>query len=244
MALTASDPSWLAELVAMPAERLAFAMLEADPHARRLDLAAKFAAVRGALADGAATAKALHQRFPDFTPHRIAHELGVPVEVTDDDPLVGSIWRFAEYRQRPARIVLYRSGLALLDRAIAGGLAMRLLGHATPQQVFIAHELFHHAETTRSDTPIAQRYRPTLFRIGGWHWRTGIAALAEIAAGAFAQSLLDLPYHPHVLDLVALEAISTDTTAARIAALIAAGAQHRSFAPAALPVQSGDGEMR
>jgi hypothetical protein len=236
----ASDPSWLAELVAMPAERLAFAMLEADPHARRLDLATRFAAVRDALADGAATAKALRARFPDLAPHQIARELGVPVEATDDDPLVGSIWRFAEYRQRPARIVLYRSGLALLDGAVAGGLAVRLLGDATPQQVFIAHELFHHAETIRSDTPIARRYWPTLFRIGGWHWRTGIAALAEIAAGAFAQSLLDLPCHPRVLDLVALDAICPDTTAARIAA----GARHRSFAPPALPVQSGDGEMR
>jgi hypothetical protein len=242
--LAATDPSWLAELVASPAERLAFAMLEADPHARRLDPAAKFAAVRAALADGAATAKALRARFPDLAPHQIARELGVPVEATDDDPLVGSIWRFAEYRQRPARIVLYRSGLALLDSAVAGGLAQRLLGLATPQQVFIAHELFHHAETVRSDTPIAQRYRPTLFRIGGWHWRTGIAALAEIAAGAFAQSLLDLPCHPRVLDLVALDAISSDATAARVAARIAAGALYRSFVPVALPVQSGDGEMR
>jgi hypothetical protein len=238
--LAATDPSWLAELVAAPAERLAFARLEADPHGRRLELAAKFTAVRDALADGAATAEALRARFPNLAPHEIARELGVPVEATDDDPLVGSIWRFAEYRQRPARIVLYRSGLALLDGAVAGGRAVRLLGHATPQQVFIAHELFHHLETIRSDTPIAQRYRPTLFRIGGWHWRTGIAALAEIAAGAFAQSLLDLPCHPHVLDLVALDAISSDATAARIAA----GAQHRSFVPAALPVQSGDGEMR
>lgn len=196
MVLTATDPPWLAELVAAPAERLAFTMLQADPHARRLDPATQLAAVRDALADGAATAKTLRERFPDLAPHEMASELGVPIEATDDDPLAGSIWRFAEYRQRPARILLYSRGLAPLDRAVTGRLAVRLLGQATPQQVFIAHELFHHAETIRSDTPIAQRYQPTLFRIGGWHWRTGIAALSEIAAGAFAQSLLDLPCHP------------------------------------------------
>jgi hypothetical protein len=235
VALAATDPPWLAELVAAPADRLAFAMLETDPHARRLDPATRFAAVRDALADGAATAKALRERFPDLAPHQIARELGVPVETTDDDPLVGTIWRFAEYRQRPARILLYSRGLAPLDRAVAVGLAERLLGHATPQQVFIAHELFHHAETIRSDTPIARRYRPTLFRIGGWRWRTGIAALTEIAAGAFAQSLLDLRCHPRVLDLVALDAISSEITAARIAAR----PPHRAFAALALPVQSG-----
>ena len=122
--------------------------------------------------------------------------------------MVGSIWRFAEYRPRPPRIVLYSRGLALLERTLTGALATRLLGPATPRDVFIAHELYHHAEAIRPEVSIAWRYRPTLFRIGNWHWRTGIAALAEIAAGAFAQSLLELPCHPKVLDFAAIDAIS------------------------------------
>ena len=46
------------------------------------------------------------------------------------------------------------------------------------------------------------------FAPGTGHWRTGIAALAEIAAGAFAQSLLDLPCHQKALDFVAVDAIA------------------------------------
>ena len=203
-------------------ETLGLVMLEADVHARRLDRATQLAAVRDALANGAATAEALRARFPDLAPHEIANRLNVPVAETEDDPLVGPLWRFAEYQGRPARILLYSRGLAPLDGVIEGRLAARLLGPATPREVFIAHELFHHIEATRSDTPIARRYQPTLFRIGGWHWRTGIAALAEIAAGAFAQSLLDLPCHPRVLDLLALEAVAPNATAVRIAARIAA----------------------
>jgi hypothetical protein len=221
MMLTATHPSWLAEVMAASPETLGLVMLEADPHARRLDRAAQLSAVRDALADGAATAKSLRRRFPDLAPHEIARELDVPVESTDDDPLVGSLWRFAEYRERPARILLYSSGLAPLDRAVASDLAMRLVGPATPRDVFIAHELFHHAEAIRPETPIARRHQPTLFRIGGWHWRTGIAALSEIAAGAFAQALLELPCHPRVLDLIALDAISSGAAAAGIAARIA-----------------------
>jgi hypothetical protein len=198
---------WLAGMLAASPEALARAMLEADPHAWRLDRPAQSAAVSEALADGAAIAVDLRARFPGLTPQAIARELGVPIETTDDDPMVGSLWRFAEYRRRPARIVLYRRGLAPLDQAIVGALAERLLGCATPQDVFVAHELYHHAEAARSDTPIARRYRPTVFRIGGWHWRTGIAALSEIAAGAFAQSLLDLPCHPRVLDYVVADAV-------------------------------------
>ena len=104
--------------------------------------------------------------------------------------------------------MLYSRGLGLLERTITGATATRLLGQATLRNVFIAHELYHHAEAIRSDVPIARRYQPTLFRIGKWHWRTGISALAEIAAGAFAQALLELPCHPKVLDFVAVDALS------------------------------------
>ena len=225
MVSAAIHPSWLADVMAASPETLGLVMLEADVHARPLDRATQLAAVRDALADGAATAETLRARYPDLAPHEIAAGLDVLVAETDGDPLVGPLWRFAEYQERPARIVLYSRGLAPLDGTIAGRLAVRLLGQATPRDVFIAHELFHHIEATRSDTPIARRYQPTLFRIGGWHWRTGIAALAEIAAGAFAQSLLDLPCHPRVLDLVALEAIAPNATAARIAARVAATEQ-------------------
>jgi hypothetical protein len=191
-------------------ETLGLVMLEADPHAWRLDRAAQLAAVSDALADGAATAQNLQARFPGRTPRELARELRLPIETTDDDPMVGSIWRFAEYRPRPPRIMLYDRGLAPLERTLTGALATRLLGRATPRDVFIAHELYHHAEAVRSETPIARRYQPTLFRIGNWHWRTGIAVLAEVAAGAFAQSLLDLPCHPKVLDAVAVDALAGD----------------------------------
>jgi hypothetical protein len=220
----ATYPCWLAELAAASPEALALVMLEADPHARPLDHATKLAAISDALGDGAAAARTLRERFPDLAPHAIARELGVHVETIDDDPLVGSLWRFAEYRERPACILLYSRGLAPLDRVVVGALALRLLGQATPRDVFIAHELFHHIETIRPDIPIARRYRPTLFRIGGWHWRTGIAALSEIAAGAFAQGLLDLPCHPRILDLVALDGIAANAAASRVAAV--AGLRH------------------
>jgi hypothetical protein len=209
MALVTTDASRLSETMAASPETLGLVMLEADPHAKRLDRAAQLAAVSDALADGIATAKILRKRFPDRAPEELARALQLPIEATDDDPMVGSIWRFAEYRSRPPCIMLYNRGLAPLERALTGGLATRLLGRATPRDAFVAHELYHHAEAVRSEVPIARRYRPTLLRIGNWHWRTGIAALAEVAAGAFAQSLLDLPCHPKVLDFVAADAIRT-----------------------------------
>jgi hypothetical protein len=212
MTFATADPPWFAEIAAASPETLGLAMLRADPHGWRLDRAAQFAAVSDALADGAAAARDLRKRFPVQTPQEVARKLRVPIETTDDDPMVGTIWRFAEYRPRPPRIMLYNRGIAPLERTLAGSLIERLLDQATPRDVFVAHELYHHAEAVRSEVPIARRYQPTIFRIGSWRWRTGVAALAEIAAGAFAQSLLDLPCHPWVLNLIALDTIAPSTT--------------------------------
>src|SRR5262249_25106869 len=174
----------LGEIASASPETLGLLMLKSDPHVARLDDRMQVAAVSDALADGATTAHDLRRRFPGSTPRDIAQELQVPVEATDDDPLVGSIWRFAEYRPRPPRIVLYARGLAPLEQALAGDLGARMLGEATTQDVFVAHELYHHIEATRAETPVARRHQATLLQIGKWRWRTGIATLSEIAAGA------------------------------------------------------------
>jgi hypothetical protein len=191
------------DITAASPETLGLLMLRTDLHATRLDDRTQLAAVSDALADGVATARSLRKRFPGLAPQEIARELQVPVVAIDDDPMVGPIWRFAEYRSRPPRIMLYTRGLVPLEQALVDNLATQLLGEATTQDVFVAHELYHHAEAIRSEVPIARRYRPTLLQIGKWRWRTGIATLAEIAAGSFAQTLLNLPCHPKVLDYVA-----------------------------------------
>src|SRR3954469_10703106 len=165
MTFATADVPEFAEIVAASPETLGLAMLKADPHGWRLDRAAQFAAVSDALADGAAAGRDLRKRFPPLTPQEVARELRVPIETTDDDPMVGSIWRFAEYRPRPPRIVLYDRGIAPLERALANFPAKRLLGRATPRDIFVVHELYHHVEAIRSEVPIARRHRPTLFRI-------------------------------------------------------------------------------
>jgi hypothetical protein len=44
----------------------------------------------------------------------------------------------------------------------------------------------------------------TLARLGRWRWESGIPALSEIAAHAFAEALLDLVFFPGALDRLAV----------------------------------------
>ena len=183
-----------------------------SPVKKRRRQGSRAIAVIDALADGAATAEDLRKRFPVLSAREIAGELQIRVTTTDDDPLFGSIWRFVECRPRPPHILLYKHGLAPLEQALVRGPAARLLGEAPLEDIFVAHELYHHVEATRAETPIARRHQATLFQIGKWRWRTGIATLAEIAAGSFAQGLLELPCHAKVLDFVACERIGSRTS--------------------------------
>ena len=207
-------------------ETLGLLMLAGDPHAKRMAPAEQRAAVGAALAEGADLAGNLRSRFGNLAPAKIASRLGVPITVSDEDPIVGPLWRFADYRERPARIVLYSRGLAIREAATADPAVTRLFGQTDVSGVFIAHELYHHAEAASGAVPVARRHPVTLLRIGAWRWQTGIAALTEIAAGAFAQALAGLPCHPKVLDLLALDALVPGPATAGVAARIAAFGQH------------------
>src|SRR5689334_8972383 len=105
-----------AEIATASPEMLGMLMLKGDLHAARLDDHAQHAAVLDALADGMTTAAELRRRFPLMSPRRIAGELRIKLGTTDDDPLVGTIWRFAEHRPRPPQILLYARGLTPLEQ--------------------------------------------------------------------------------------------------------------------------------
>jgi hypothetical protein len=160
-------------------EALARLVLEADPQFRRIRPGDVDPLIAAALADGAALAAAMESR----NPRALAAARGIAV-VDAEEADFGTTLVLADWRA--GRITLYGAALARLS-AVAGF-------DVTP--VYVAHELYHHLDAARPD-PLARRHR---VRILG-PWTSGLAALGEIAAGAFAQALLELPWHPKWLEL-------------------------------------------
>lgn len=185
---------------------LGLLMLESDPVYERIAVGDREGLVAAALRDGADLADTVRLRWGD-APDVIAAQLGIPVVDSDDDAGFGSTVVFAEYQARQTRIVLYRGAIAGLQTAVDRDARLSLPCPA--RSVLLAHELYHHFDCTGAQPPIARRHRVTLLTLGRWRWTSGIASLAEIAAGAFAQTLLRLPVHPKHLDLL----MSTPTEA-------------------------------
>lgn len=201
-----SDASGLCELLseALPQatpRALGRLILAADPQIGRIALEQGDRLVDTALSDGeslACIALAQWGRAPEI----VGQQIGLPVIDSHEESGYGSTVVYAEYGGRPPRIVLYRAALAKLDRQLAQPGMSELLGLIKARPVYLAHELYHHFDLTRAQPSIAQRNRAVLFQLGRFRWTSGVAALAEIAAGAFAQRLLGLRFHPKLLDLL------------------------------------------
>ena len=174
--------------------------LREDPQYRRIPLERRMALVETAIEDGCSLADRTSALWGS-DPMRIAARCNVPVIHSEDDAGFGSTIVHAEYRTRPPSITLYLPAIRHLDRLIAERGAQARLGIDRTGPVFLAHELYHHFDCTRGCVPLSRRHLVQIFRIGPWNWTSGLSSLAEIAAGAFAQRLLGLSFHPKLLDL-------------------------------------------
>lgn len=105
----------------------------------------------------------------------LAKELGVQITEQANPPPAQPSLR-SEYRPKPPQIILYRDPLDQLAAAIHANQRFDLLS-CRMDDLHIAHEIFHHLELGGRFGPL----RPEEI---------------EAAAHAFAQMLLDTPFHP------------------------------------------------
>jgi hypothetical protein len=178
--------------------------LRQDPQYRRIAVGRRVALVAAALEDGCSLADRTRELW-GRDPAAIAARCNVPVIHSEDDAGFGSVIVYAEYVARPPSITLHVPAILRLDKLVAECNAQVCRGIASTTPVFIAHELYHHFDCLRGSGRLSRRHVVKIFGIGRWHWTSGLSSLCEIAAGAFAQALLGLPFHPKLLDLLLLQ---------------------------------------
>ncbi len=191
----------LAVLPRLTARALGYSLLAEDAMFRRIPAQARATLVDAALSEGRARAESAGRAF-GTDPWTIAKRLGIPVVESDADASFGSALVFAEYAAHPPQITLYRTALARMSERFSGPVLGKMLEAGDCKRVVLAHELYHHLARIGPEPPFSRRYRVTLLQLGRWRWTSGIAALEEIAAGAFAQALLRLKFHPRLLELL------------------------------------------
>ena len=185
-------------------QALGLLQLREDPQYRRIPAGQHIALVEAALEDGRLLADCTRLQWGQ-DPVAIAGRCSVPVNRSNDDAGFGSVVVYAEYVARPSTITLYVPAIMQLDRLIAQRDARVCRGQGGSLPIFLAHELYHHFDCQRGSGRLSRRHAVRIFSVGTWHWTSGLSSLPEIAAGAFAQELLNLPFHPKFLDLLLLQ---------------------------------------
>ena len=178
-------------------------LLAEDAMFRRVPPDARSALLEAALSEGRARAECVRLDW-GTDPWTIAQWLRVAVVESDADAGFGSVIVFAEYTQRPPTITLYRNAIERANRCLAAEREQGILNLEDGRPVFLAHELYHHL-ARMAPLPPSRTYRVTLLQLGRWRWTSRIAGLEEVAAGAFAQTLLGLKFHPRLIELICVQ---------------------------------------
>jgi hypothetical protein len=224
MAHTHRDP--LARLLTAAAavatpRSLGLLLLREDAQYSRIGHGQREVLVEAALEDGRRMADGARGRWGD-DPSAIASACGVSVIESGAEEGWGTALVYADYLERTRCIRLFGPAIAHLERGLARPAVAEIAGICAARPTLLAHELYHHLDAGRAGLPLARRHRVTLFALGPWRWTSGLTSLAEIAAGAFAQRLLRLRWHPKFFDLITV--FDADPAAAcRLAASLRPG---------------------
>ena len=188
------------------ARALGLLQLREDPQYRRIPAGHRAPLVAAALQDAHSMADVIADRWGS-DPVQIAARCAVPVIHSEADAGFASVIVYAQYCAGPRTITLYLPAIRQLDRLVAqnDGRYGALTGATMP--IFLAHELYHHFDCLRGSQRLNRRHAVTIFRVGPWRWTSGLSSLCEIAAGAFAQRLLGLSFHPKLLDFLSIQTL-------------------------------------
>jgi hypothetical protein len=177
---------------------LGLTALSRDVQFHRVPEAQRGKLVDLALQDGRHLARQAGRQWGN-DPFAIAARCQVPVIESHAEAGFGSTVIYAEYAVRPPSITLYTPAIRRLDALVARQPCFDWRIERT-LPVFLAHELYHHFDCMRGREALIRRQRATILKLGRWTWTAGLSTLPEIAAGAFAQQLLGLGFHPKLLD--------------------------------------------
>ena len=184
--------------VAITSTALGLLALSSDVQFHRIPEAQRGEWVEQALQDGRYLAERACQQWGS-DPFVVAARCNLPIMESHAEAGFGRTVIYAEYAVSPPSITLYTPAIRRLDALIAKQSRFDWgIERTTP--VFLAHELYHHFDCMRGKEALIHRHRVSILKLGRWTWSAGLSTLPEIAAGAFAQQLLGLAFHPKLLD--------------------------------------------
>lgn len=151
----------------------------------------------------------LSDEFHTSAPVRIAEGLGATVEYRSK-PHGEDRVLFAEFVE-PDSIYVYEDAMNKAQELLRQEDVREVVGpRLRTRALLVAHEVFHVVELQHADEIWTETFRIDTLGLGPFHNRSRLVVLSEIAAMAFAQTLLDLTYSSYVMDVLMTYAYSPE----------------------------------
>ena len=143
----------------------------------------------------------VRQEWGTVSCQEMAEQLGVRVERLPMPDGEGML-TFAMFHE-PDLIQIFTDNAAATELLIRESGGNEFLGEVDICEMLLAHELFH-AMQLRSPDLYVNRKHIRLWKIGPFERYSALLSLEEVAAMAFAETLLGLTYTPYVYDVLML----------------------------------------
>lgn len=130
-----------------------------------------------------------------------AELLGIKVSKLEDGDSKDYIL-FAKFNS-PNKISIYMKNVRKAEELVEDEKLNMLLDGVKIEDVLIAHEMFHFIEDKNKGI-YTRTEKIELWKLGPVKYNSGLVALGEIAAMAFAKELLQLSYYPNLFDILLL----------------------------------------
>lgn len=143
----------------------------------------------------------IKEKYPNVSIKEIAKKMNLEITEKDSNGMDSYIM-FACYNS-PNKITVFMKNIILVEAFINENSLNNKLDNVDIESVLLAHEIFHHIEENNKDI-YTRITKIALWKIGSYKYKSGLIALGEIAAMAFAKELLSLNYNPYIFDILML----------------------------------------
>jgi len=170
---------------AFPSKELALEELKRDACYRKIKPVDVNELIDQTWSSGEKVANDLVARFPNMCIIDMLKRLGISFERKDKDNVIGEMRYYCEYYTDKNKIILYKQSACLWAKK-------NELSYEMAERIMISHELFHYLEMKEIGL-LSKSYLVPMLTIGSLHiGKTGIRALSEIGAHAFANRFIEL----------------------------------------------------
>ncbi len=182
-------------------ERIAFLN---EPMAHTLSCEQKHVLAQKAQDCGRQEAVTLQNLYGARTPEQYVELCSGVIKETEEPP-EEEYTLFASF-ERPNVVTINTANTQRSEQLIADYGLRPLLGDVQVRDVLLSHELYHLLESRMGKDSFVRQKHACFFEWGRLRWMRRVGCLEEIAAMAFAQQLMKLPYSPYVFNIVMLYA--------------------------------------